>query len=63
MSFKKKTIIMLAAILLTFLELNLIIRSSGFCEILKAVRRGDYLMVSKAYSKPPDVVVTASLRP
>jgi hypothetical protein len=63
MSIKTKTIILLVAILLTFLEFNLIIRSAGFCEILKAVRGGDYIMLSHAYSEPPDVVVTASLRP
>jgi hypothetical protein len=63
MGIKKKTIILLVAILLTFLEFNLIIRSVGFCEILKAVRGGDYIMLSRTYSEPPDVVVTAPLRP
>jgi len=63
MSIKTKTIILLVAILLTFLEFNLIICSGGFCEILKAGRGGDYIMMLKAYAEPPDAVVTASLRP
>jgi hypothetical protein len=63
MSLKKKTVILLVAILLTFLEFNLIIRSAGFCEILRSVRGGDYTMLSRVYSKPPDVVVTAPSGP
>lgn len=63
MSTKAKTIILLAAIFLTLLEFNLITCSGHFCEFFKAARGGDYLMFLKAYSQPPDVVVTASLKP
>ena len=63
MSTKAKTIILLAAVFLTFLEFNLITCSAHFCEFFRAARGGDCMMLLKAYSEPPDVVVTASLKP
>jgi hypothetical protein len=61
MSRKAKIIIVLAALLLTFLEFNIITCSGDFCSLFKSGREWSQLAAA-GYIGPPDVVVTASAK-
>ena len=59
MSGKAKILILAAALLLTFLEFNVITCSGRFCKLLKSGREWSQLAAAGCFG-PPDAVVTAS---
>ena len=61
MSGKAKILILLAALLLTFLEFNVITCSGSFCKLLKSGQECSQLAAAGCQG-PPDVVVTASAK-
>ncbi len=61
MSGKAKIIIVLAALLLTFLEFNIITCSGRFCKLFKSGQEWTQLAAAGCQG-PPDVVVTASAK-
>ena len=58
MSIKTKTMILLAAIVMTFLGFNIITCSGGFCKLLRAGQEWTVLAEAGCQG-PPDAIVTA----
>ena len=61
MKAKTKLIILLAAMVLTFLEFNIITCSGGFCKLFQSGQEWTVLTAAGCQG-PPDVVVTASAK-
>ena len=62
MKAKTKLIILLAAMVLTFLEFNIITCSGGFCKLFQSSQEWAVLAAAGCQG-PPDAVVIASANP